>query len=86
MEGGSVQFVTWSKIFVFTGLAFLFQIKSARAYLDPGTASLILQGIIGAIAAGIVTLGIYWRKFTGLFRRKKGDDESSGPPAADNTR
>ena len=62
-------------------LASLFTTSTAHAYLDPGTASLILQGIIGAIGAGIVTLGIYWNKFTGLFRRKTDDEESGAPPA-----
>lgn len=56
------------------GLASIYTTSTAHAYLDPGTASLILQGIIGAIGAGIVTLGIYWQKFTGLFRRKNDDD------------
>lgn len=63
------------------GLASFFTTSTAHAYLDPGTASLILQGIIGAIGAGIVTLGIYWQKFTGLFRRKSDDDVSETPPA-----
>jgi hypothetical protein len=63
------------------GLASIFTTSTAHAYLDPGTASLILQGIIGAIGAGIVTLGIYWQKFTGLFRRKNDDDATDTPPA-----
>lgn len=65
------------------GLASAFTTSTAHAYLDPGTASLVLQGIIGAIGAGIVTLGIYWNKFTGLFRRKNEDEASDTPPAND---
>ena len=34
----------------------------AYAYIDPGTGSLIIQGVIGAIAAVGVTLKIYWHK------------------------
>ena len=34
----------------------------AYGYIDPGTGSLIIQGIIGAIAAVGVTLKIYWHK------------------------
>ena len=37
--------------------------NSAYAYLDPGSASLILQGILAAIVGGIATIGIYWNKF-----------------------
>jgi len=33
------------------------------AYLDPGTGSIILQAILGFIAAAIATLSIYWNKF-----------------------
>ncbi|MDA9734242.1 hypothetical protein N9V16_01900 [SAR116 cluster bacterium] len=48
------------------GLLFIFFMsisKSAYAYLDPGSASLILQGILAAIVGGVATLGIYWTKF-----------------------
>ena len=34
----------------------------AHAYLDPGTGSLILQAILGFIAASIATLSFYWNK------------------------
>ena len=34
----------------------------AQAYLDPGTGSMILQGIIGAVAGALVALRIYWGK------------------------
>ena len=67
-------------------LASIFTTSTAHAYLDPGTASLILQGIIGAIGAGIVTLGIYWQKFTGLFRRKRDDDSPGTPPTETKSR
>lgn len=47
----------------------------AYAYLDPGTASLILQSILGAIGAGFVILSMYWRKFIGFFKKKKPEDQ-----------
>lgn len=46
---------------------------SAYAYLDPGTGSMILQGIIAALAALSFTLKMYWHKFTGLFSRTRKD-------------
>ena len=34
----------------------------AFAYLDPGTGSIILQGIIAAVAAASVTARLYWHR------------------------
>jgi len=36
--------------------------NSANAYLDPGTGSIILQAILGFIAASLATLSFYWGK------------------------
>ena len=52
-------------------------IGKSFAYLDPGTGSIILQAIIGFIAASIVTLSFYWNKFkiliVKLLKKKKSD-------------
>lgn len=48
-------------------LLFIFYPNSAFAYIDPGTVSIFLQGLIGAIAAIIVTLKIYWIKILKFF-------------------
>ena len=57
----------------------MFYTTSAFAYIDPGTVSIILQGLIGALAAIIVTLKIYWikiLKFLGVQNKiKDGEDE-----------
>ena len=44
---------------------------SAHAYLDPGTGSLIIQGIIGGIAAASITIKLYWHKIKLWFRGEK---------------
>ena len=36
----------------------------AYAYLDPGTGTMLLQAILGAIAVGLVTLKFYWQRVT----------------------
>ena len=41
------------------------------AYLDPGTGSIILQGIIGAIAIGMATGRMWWYKFKQIFSATK---------------
>jgi hypothetical protein len=43
----------------------------AYGYIDPGTGSLIIQGVIGAIAAIGVTLKLYWHKLKLFFSRRE---------------
>ena len=51
--------------------------NQAFAYLDPGTGSIILQSILGAIAAGASYCAIYWQKIKNFFSKKvkKKDDK-----------
>ena len=44
-------------------------INSAYAYLDPGTGSIILQAILGAIAAGFSYCAFYWNKVKNFFKK-----------------
>jgi len=44
---------------------------NAYGYIDPGTGSLIIQSIIGAIAAIGVTLKIYWHKLHLIFSKRQ---------------
>ena len=53
---------------------FFFSFTSqAQAYLDPGTGSIILQAILGFIAAAAATASFYWNKvklfFSKLFKK-----------------
>lgn len=41
----------------------------ALAYLDPGTGSILLQGLIAAVAAAVTYAGLYWRKIKAFFLR-----------------
>ena len=43
----------------------------AFAYIDPGTGSILIQGLIAAIAAIGVTLKLYWHRFVAYFKRGK---------------
>ena len=47
----------------------------AYGYIDPGTGSLIIQGVLGAIAAIGVTMKIYWHKLVVLFSPRKKSTE-----------
>lgn len=44
--------------------------QQAHAYLDPGTGSMILQGIIAAVAVVGLTLKNYWYKIRGFFGKE----------------
>lgn len=61
-------------------LLFVFLITLALpsyGYIDPGTGSLIIQSIIGAIAAIGVTLKLYWHKLKLLFSRQSKKPEAT---------
>jgi hypothetical protein len=42
---------------------------SAFAYLDPGTTSIILQAILGFVAAIGATITLYWNKLKVFFKK-----------------
>jgi hypothetical protein len=59
-----------NKILIISLIFILFSNDNAFAYLDPGTGSIILQSILGAIAAGVAWGGIYWQKIKDFFNKK----------------
>ena len=48
----------------------------AHAYLDPGAGSLVLQGLIGALAGGAVMARTFWSRIV-MFFGGGGDAESA---------
>ncbi len=53
---------------------------NAGAYLDPGTGSMMLQVILGGIAAIGVAIKLYWHKLRVIFgarKREETEDESA---------
>lgn len=63
----------------FTILLIFFLPSNAYAYLDPGTGSIILQAILGFIAAAVASVSIYWTKFklllNKIFNKKKQEND-----------
>jgi hypothetical protein len=49
----------------------------AYAYLDPGTGSMLIQGIIGAVAAVGITLKLYWHKIKLMISGRKSQGETT---------
>ena len=62
------------KLFYFFLIFNIIFIKNAFAYLDPGTCSIILQAILGVIAAGLTFFTNFWIKvkifFKNIFKKK----------------
>ncbi len=44
---------------------------SAFAYIDPGTGSMILQGVLAAMAGAAVTARLYWDRIRSFFFRRQ---------------
>jgi hypothetical protein len=44
-------------------------------YIDPGSGSMLLQIILGGVAAVGVTAKLTWRKFLRVLRLRKNEDE-----------
>ena len=51
------------KFCILVAFIYINSVTNSFAYLDPGTGSIILQAIVGAIATLSVTIGIYWTRF-----------------------
>lgn len=53
----------------------LIRIDDAQAYLDPGTGSMILQAVIGAVAGALIVIKLYWYKLVSFFKGRKNGDK-----------
>jgi len=49
----------------------------AHAYLDPGTGSALIQGLIAAVTALGITAKLYWHRVTKFFSRKEKSKQGS---------
>jgi len=54
----------------------------ALAYIDPGTGSALIQGMIAAIAAIGVTAKLYWHRLVAFLSRKPDAPESADSESA----
>jgi len=58
---------------LFSFAAVLLFVDPAYAYLDPGTGSLILQVIVGAMVGAAAMIKVFWVRIVSLFHRKEPD-------------
>jgi hypothetical protein len=47
------------------------------AYLDPGTGSIIIQGLIAGAAAVMSFVSVYWQKIKSLFGKNEKDTDTT---------
>jgi len=65
---------------IITTILLLLMFTDAVAYLDPGTGSMLLQVVLGGIAAVGVAIKLYWHKLRaafGMARKEETEDESA---------
>ncbi|MFT5320224.1 MAG: hypothetical protein ACI934_000355 [Pseudohongiellaceae bacterium] len=55
----------------------------AYAYLDPGTGSLILQGLIAGLAMISFTFKMWWYKLTSFFKKSDDSEDSEDKEKSD---
>jgi uncharacterized membrane protein len=70
------------RIITFGTLAILIFPSTAFAYLDPGTGSALIQGLIAAIAAIGLSIKLFWHRFVAMFSGKIRTDSDSKESAA----
>ncbi|MCB1690439.1 MAG: hypothetical protein KDI33_18210 [Halioglobus sp.] len=59
-----------STLMMISGFFFCYS-PAVHAYLDPGTGSMILQGIIASVAIGFATIKMWWYKVAAIFGARK---------------
>ena len=52
--------------------------QPAFAYIDPGTGSMLLQGLLAGIAGAAVVLKLYWYRIKNFFIRKPAEGSATG--------
>ena len=50
------------------------------AYLDPGTGSMLVQLLVGGVAAAGVAIKLYWQRLLRLLRIRKAEPEPDREP------
>jgi hypothetical protein len=45
--------------------------RSAHAYLDPGTGSMLVQGLLAALAVASATVAAFWTRIVQFFRGRR---------------
>lgn len=49
-------------------------VRPAHAYLDPASGSMILQVIVAAVVAVLISIKAFWHKIRGMFGRSPAEE------------
>jgi hypothetical protein len=49
--------------------------RTVFGYLDPGTGSMLVQLLVGGVAAAVVTAKLYWHRILRLLRIRRDDPD-----------
>lgn len=63
--------------FVFLLAAWLVAAPPAHAYVDPGSASMFFQILIGSLLGAVVAIKLYWQKLKAFFRRNSSENKKN---------
>lgn len=55
----------------------IMQTKTAHAYLDPGSGSLLFQLLIGGLLSGLFAIKLYFKKIKAFFTKKNADQQTT---------
>lgn len=63
--------------FSFTLGVYIISARTAQAYLDPGSGSLLFQIIVGGVLSGLFAIKLYYRKIKLFFKKQKIDKKEN---------
>ena len=58
-------------VFVFASVALWASPAAALFYLDPGVGSMIVQGLVGVVAGGLIAVKLCWARIKQVFGAKR---------------
>ena len=68
-----------NRFFISTLVLLMAVSSNAYAYLDPGTGSMLMQSLIGVIAAASMTASLFWGRIKIAFYKFSGKSSASKP-------
>ena len=60
-------------------VVFISTSSEVYAYLDPGTGSILLQGLIAAVATGLATGKFWWHRVKSIFVKSEESEAEDSP-------
>jgi hypothetical protein len=65
---------------VFLAVIFFLPTRTAHAYLDPGSGSLLLQILVAGAVGALLTFRVWWKRLAGLITGKQDSEDVDESP------